>query len=278
MNRVAIIGTGLIGCSFGLALRQHGFSGEIVGVSSADALEAAKAAGAIDESASLSEAAQSADLLYLAQPVDRILATISQLNGLVKPGALVTDAGSTKAAIVEQAKRSLPGVEFIGGHPMAGKEQRGAQAADGKLFCGKPYIVTCATESRNGRLFLEWLKKIGARVVEMSPEEHDSTVALTSHLPQLLSTALAAMLAEHPNARVTEIFGTGLLDMTRLAMSSPELWSSILETNKPAVLKAVTVYAKTLEHLREQLERGSVVELFEVGANWAKTIREQSTN
>ncbi len=125
MNKVAIVGVGLIGSSFGLALRKHGFTGQIVGVSSAAAIEAGRAAGAIDAGVSLRDAAATADLIYLAQPVDRILSTIEKLSGLVRHGALVTDAGSTKAAIVAQAMQFLPQIDFLGGHPMAGKEQRG---------------------------------------------------------------------------------------------------------------------------------------------------------
>jgi prephenate dehydrogenase len=276
VNSVAIVGVGLIGSSFGLALREYGFAGQIVGVSSAAALEAAKKVGAIDGSASLREAAGSADLIYLAQPVDRILITIEKLPGLVRSGALVTDAGSTKAAIVRQAQRCLAGIAFIGGHPIAGKEQRGAEASEAQLFNGKPYVLTpqgpstALTDS-----FRWWLEKIGARVVEMQPEEHDATVALTSHLPQVLSTSLALTLARQSNPNAAEIFGTGLLDMTRLALSSPDLWTSILATNKPAVLAAIEAYSASLADLRRSLESDTVVELFEVGASWAKRIREQ---
>ncbi len=279
MNRIAIIGVGLIGCSFGLALRKHGFGGQIVGVSSPAALEAGQAAGAIDAGTTLREAARTADLIYLAQPVDRILSTIEKLAGQVRAGTLVTDAGSTKAAIVRQAMQFLPTVDFVGGHPMAGKEQRGAQAADGGLFHGKPYILTPhAAESEAVRVFRGWLEKIGARVIDMPPDEHDATVALTSHMPQVLSTALALTLARESNPLTSEIFGAGLLDMTRLALSPPELWSSILATNKPAVLSAIDSFSASLQDLRRSLESDNVVELFEAGAGWAKRIREGRKN
>ncbi len=112
----------------------------------------------------------------------------------------------------------------------------------------------------------------------MPPDEHDATVALTSHLPQVLSTSLALALARQSNPLTGEIFGTGLLDMTRLALSPPELWNSILATNRPAVLSAIDSFSTSLTDLRRALESDNVVELFEVGAGWAKRIRERRKN
>ena len=140
METVAIVGVGLIGASFGLALRKAGFSGEILGVSSPSATDAAKQLGAISREASLEEAAARADLLYLSQTVDRILRTIADLGPLLRPGTLVTDAGSTKASIVRHAQECLPSGAFLGGHPMAGKETSGAAAADADLFQGLSLI------------------------------------------------------------------------------------------------------------------------------------------
>lgn len=275
MKTVAIAGVGLIGASFGLALREAGFAGDIIGVSSREALAAGLEKGAITHTASLAEAAAEADLIYLAQPVDRILATIEQLEEVAKPGALVTDAGSTKQAIVEKAAACLRSVHFLGGHPMAGKEQRGARAADAGLFRGRPYVLTprtAATEASN--TFRIWLERIGAQVIEMRADEHDRTVALTSHLPQLLSTALAATLARQNESRIHQIFGPGLLDMTRLAMSSSDLWIPILRTNREAVEGALRAYRTVLTDLQRAYENDTLVELFEAGSAWAKQLRE----
>jgi prephenate dehydrogenase len=138
MKTVAVAGVGLIGASFGLALRRAGFSGRIIGVSSAEAIKAGLAAGAISESGSLEDAAHEADLIYLAQPIDRILDTIQKLGPMVRSECLVTDAGSTKATIIDISKKYMhPGI-FLGGHPIAGKEQRGAEAADATLFQNRP--------------------------------------------------------------------------------------------------------------------------------------------
>ncbi len=275
METVAIVGVGLIGGSFGLALRESGFSGDLIGVSSHSAIEAGIRAGSITRSANLAEAAAVADLIYLAQPVDRILITLEQLKALARPGTVVTDAGSTKQAIVEKAASCLPAVHFIGGHPLAGKEQRGAAAAEAHLFRNRPYILTPhRPETPASANLRSWLIRIGARIVEMTPSEHDSTVAVTSHLPQILSTALAITLAQQHERRVFEVFGPGLIDMTRLAMSGPDLWKSILSTNKPAVRAAIADYSEVLRHLQVCLENDNLVELFEIGSGWARQLRQ----
>lgn len=129
IHTVAIVGVGLIGGSFALALRKAGFAGEILGVSSPPAIQAGISVGAISRGVSLDEAAARADLIYLAQPVDRILETIEMLGALARPGSLITDGGSTKAVIVRKASEHIRNASFLGGHPMAGKEQRGVEAA-----------------------------------------------------------------------------------------------------------------------------------------------------
>jgi prephenate dehydrogenase len=185
MNTVAIVGVGLIGGSFGLAIRQAGFNGEIIGVSSQPAIDAGLRSGAISSSAALEQAAARADLIYLAQPVDRILHTLEQLASRAPARCLITDAGSTKTAIVRKAAECLHSATFIGGHPMAGKEQRGAAAADAELFRNRPYVLTPdGPESPASRNLRSWLDLIGAVTIDMSAEEHDATVAFTSHLPQ----------------------------------------------------------------------------------------------
>src|ERR1022692_3387586 len=142
MQNVVIVGTGLIGSSFGLALRQSGFDAVITGVSSPQVIADALACGAIDRGASLQAAVPDADLVFLSQTIGRILDTIRHLDPLLRPGTLVTDAGSTKCAIVDLARQTLTRAQFLGGHPMAGKETRGASAADPDLFRGRTWILT----------------------------------------------------------------------------------------------------------------------------------------
>ena len=275
IHSIAIVGVGLIGASFGLAIQEAGFRGDVIGVSSPGALEAGLATGAITRTASLSEAAACVALIYLAQPVDRILKTIETLARLVKPGTLVTDAGSTKLAIVSKAAEHLPNIEFLGGHPMAGKEQRGAEAAAADLFRGHTYVLTPhAAASSVSNDFRRWLQQMGTHIVELEPAHHDWTVAFSSHLPQVLSTVLAITLAAEKNAEFPAVSGTGLRDMCRLAHSSPELWESILNTNKAPVLAAIRSYAAVLDDLHTNIESGNVVKLFQLGMDWANQIRD----
>jgi prephenate dehydrogenase len=276
MEKIAIVGVGLIGASFGLALRRAGFSGDIAGVSSPGAIQAALQSGAISRECSLHEAAQRADLIYLAQPVDRILQTIESLGPIVRPCCLITDAGSTKRAIVQKAEQSFATDVFLGGHPMAGKELRGADAADATLFQGRTYVLTPRSkELPQMKQFESWLRAIGARIVLMSPEEHDIVVAFTSHLPQLLSNAISVTLAEQGNFRLAEVFGQGLLDMTRLAMSSPEMWESVLDTNRDYILDALRKFTNNLQWLQDSLRNDvSLHEVFSVGHTFASRLRE----
>ncbi len=281
MDTVAIVGVGLIGASFGLALRKTGFAGEIIGVSSEGAIAAGLKRGAISSSATLGEAARTADLIYLAQPVDRILETIPQLAPRLRVGSLVTDAGSTKQAIVHCAEAHLPAGSFLGGHPIAGKEQRGPDAADADLFRNRLYVLTPSPKSVSNMQtsdFRAMLASMEARVMEMSPEEHDHTLAFTSHLPQLLSTALAATLAQDGDARLRQVFGTGLLDMTRLALSSPELWNSILQTNKTQVETAIDALVQVLLGLKAHLGEREMANTFELAETFASRLRKPSAD
>jgi prephenate dehydrogenase len=278
MQNVAIVGTGLIGASFGLALRKAGFEGGIVGVSSPPVLAAALARGAIDCGAPLAEAVGAADLVFLSQAIGRILDTIRHLEPLVKPGALVTDAGSTKCEIVDLARQVLTRCQFLGGHPMAGKESRGAAAADAELFYGHPWALTPddpqELETAAARDFRHWLQRIGARVAVLDCDAHDRLVARTSHVPQLASTALAAVLEEQGPGAIPPLSGPGLKDMTRLALSSYDLWRDILATNSDHIGRALGDYIQELEHLRENLRTRQLQEEFTKGAAFARRLRE----
>jgi prephenate dehydrogenase len=274
VNRVAIVGTGLIGASFGLALRGAGYQGEIVGVSSRPAIAGAQAVGAIDRGAPLAEAVAQAGLVFLSQTIGRILDTIRHLDALVEPGALVTDAGSTKCEIVDLARQSMRRAQFLGGHPMAGKEKRGAAAAEADLFRGRTWVLTPdepgELETPAAREFRGWLERMGARIAVMDCDEHDRVVALTSHLPQLASTALAATVAGSAHL---EVSGPGLYDMTRLAASSYELWRDILATNTDHIERSLALYIQMLEHMRENLRTRQLQEEFQRGAVVAGRLR-----
>jgi prephenate dehydrogenase len=278
MKTVVIVGVGLIGGSFALALRKAGFGGRIIGVSSPRTVEAARKRGAIDEAASLDEAVPFADLVYLAQPISRIVTTIEDLGPLLREGALVTDAGSTKAEIVAQAGRFIRNSQFLGGHPMAGKEKRGVEEADPDLFAGRTYVLTpegpLDLETPAAADFVEWIRRIGGVPVVLDPTEHDRVVSLTSHLPQLASTALGATLARRLDIeKYGRIAGPGLMDTTRLAMSSHEIWRDILATNSGEVELALDAYISELRDLRAFLVDRRMEQEFEVAADFASKIR-----
>lgn len=267
MRGAAIVGTGLIGGSFGLALRKAGFLGSIVGVSSERSIAEALSVGAIDRGVTLEEACAQSDLIFLAQPISGILETLPKLNPMVRSGTLVTDAGSTKKQIAEEASRSLTRCAFLGGHPMAGKESRGAVAADPDLFRGRPWVLTAEPDHPVARVFRKWIGLFGAREVILDAAAHDCLVAWSSHLPQLASTALASALATHaPGA--ARVAGPGLMDMTRLALSSYDLWRDILATNPEAVTAALDAYIGKLQALRDDYARE-----FAHGAELARKLR-----
>jgi prephenate dehydrogenase len=278
MKTVTIVGAGLIGGSFGLALRKAGYEGRILGVSSPTALAAAVERGAVDEGAGLEEAVRAADLVFLSQAIGRILDTLRHLDAWVRPGALVTDAGSTKTEIVDAGRQQIGRCQFLGGHPMAGKETRGAGAADADLFRGRPWVLTpdewSELETPAAREFVGWIERIGARPVVLDSETHDRAVSLSSHLPQLASTALAATVAARSGAtNVLDVAGPGLADMTRLALSSYDLWRDILATNSANIDAALSAYIQELEHLRENLRSRQMQEEFERGARLAERVR-----
>ncbi len=276
IQTVAIIEPGLIGASFGLSLRKAGFGGSILGVGVLPYIQAALDIGAIDQISTLENAAAAADLLFLSGTVYNILETIEQLGPLVRTGCLVTDVGSTKRTIVETANKFLPPGSFVGGHPMAGKEKRGAEHAEAGLFEGRPYLLTSQPALPVFQAFASWLELMGAQLLEMDPYRHDATVAFSSHLPQLASTALAFTLSQQGDLPITSVYGSGLTDMTRLALSSPTLWDSILTTNRDEVVSAVDSYISTLNHIRDTLASSKLVNVFEVAQRYAYLLRKGS--
>lgn len=276
MTTVSIAGVGLIGGSFALALRKHGLAERVIGVSSPHTLAAALAGGVIDEGLPLEEAVPVSDVVYLAQPISRILDQLPQIARLARPSALVTDAGSTKAEIVARAAAVFPpgGAIFLGGHPMAGKAERGVEAAEAGLFDGSTYVLAPAggvlpVDERIQR-FCDWTAKLGARLMVMDPEVHDRTVAITSHLPQMASTALAAVVLDQlTNAESWRVAGGGLRDMTRLARSAYDLWRDICFTNTKNIDQVLAAYIQRLEHLRENLRQPGLKEEFRRAAKFA---------
>jgi prephenate dehydrogenase len=270
VNTVGIVGVGLIGGSFALALRKAGFTGRIVGVSSAATVEKALALAVIDEALPLSDAAAVSDLIYLAQPISQILETLDAIDEYVRPGTLITDAGSTKAAICERGASKITRGRFIGGHPMAGKESRGVEHADADLFRGRPYVLT----ARDPELE-QWIERIGARLLFLNPKEHDELAAVVSHVPQLISTALAAQIGAAAGA--STLAGPAAVDLTRLALSPYDVWRDILATNSVPIRAALKEFGGILEGLGRQLNEPGMEQEFLRAAKAARGLRSVSS-
>ena len=271
INTVSILGVGLIGGSFALALRNVGYRGRILGVSSPSTLSRATELGVIDEGRPLERALPVSDLVYMAQPVWRIVAQLEQVRAHAPPHALVTDAGSTKQVIVARARELLfPGPAFVGGHPMAGKEGRGVEIAEAGLFRSATYaLVPTGDDLPDTPVFREfraWLDAMGCRIRTMEAAEHDRVVGWTSQMPQLVSTALAAALGSGlADTSEIEVAGDGLRDMTRLAASSYEVWADILQSNQGPIDDALGAVIGELEALRLALRSKGAGAHFERG-------------
>ena len=272
IHQITICGVGLIGGSLGLALKKAGFKGRIVGYGRPVTLDKAERRGAIDSgSSNLAEAVAEADVVYLAAPILTILELLEKLPPLVKPEALITDAGSTKSVICDKGAALFPAKPwFVGGHPMAGKETTGVDSADPDLFEGACYALTPYSRHHLdppvARAFVGWLDRIGARVMILDAEVHDEIVTWTSHLPQMVSTALAVAVME--NVKVPEdleLSAGGLRDASRLADSSYRVWRDVCLTNAENLERALTTFVQALEHLRDNLRSRELEHLFEQG-------------
>lgn len=255
-NRVTIVGCGLIGASFALALKRSGACQRIAGWDSASpVLQEALRRGIIDEvDTSVADGAVSeSDLIYLAMPVSSIMEFLRERGSQVRTGALVTDAGSTKVEICRVARQFLPeGVMFVGGHPIAGSQHSGLAYSDAELFRDAAYVLVHDGDgNKQVQGFEEALREIGALVSRMAADSHDRALAFTSHLPQLLSASLAATLMNEPQKdSLLAVSGKGLHDMTRLASSSWSMWHDIVETNLGPITAVLDVFARKVDTVR----------------------------
>jgi len=272
-KQVTIVGTGLIGGSFGLALKKRRLAARIVGCDRAPVLKRAKDCGAIERgSSSITEAVRGSDLIVLATPVITIIDLIERLGPSLSARALVTDVGSTKEEIVQRATKSFgraAGQRFLAGHPMAGKENAGVEFADADLFNDAAWLFTPLPRQNphTGRCgeFIHCVEKIGARVALLDPAEHDRVCAWISHLPQMISTALAATLVEEfgPEAPLLEIGGRALRDLTRISGSPYSMWRDIAITNRGNIADALQKLEQQLAHIRENLDTRELAAEFE---------------
>jgi prephenate dehydrogenase len=277
IERIAILGTGLLGTSVGLALRAAGYRGSIVGWNrGAEGAQRALAMGAIDAvAADPLQAARESQVVLLSVPIYATLDLMEQLSTVLGPDHLVTDVGSTKAQITEAAGRLFNTAEraaFLPGHPMAGKERGGSELGDADLFRGAVWLFTddpSSIRSAYGSGLIKtwrvWVAAIGARTIDIDPARHDEMVAWVSHLPQFTATALSALLEDEVGdaPELRDVGGRALREMTRLGASPYSMWRDIALTNTAAIERALFALEQRLAYLRENLRTPGLREEFE---------------
>ena len=277
LHRMVIVGTGLIGASAGLAMRRAGFAGRITGVdrSLEEGAEAVRL-GAIDYAVvsdyEAMTAAIEADVILLAVPVLAVMDWMRRLAPVLSPQQLVTDVGSTKAAIAGLAFDlfGAPGQpRFLPGHPMAGKERGGASGAEATLFDGAMWLFTPLHEQgERERVWRGWVERMGARTMDLDPGEHDRVCAWVSHLPQMVSTALSALFADafaespHLAEEFAAIGGRAMREMTRLGASPYSMWRDVAMTNTEPLAGTLFALEQRLAYLRENLRTPEMREEF----------------
>jgi prephenate dehydrogenase len=255
-DTLALVGAGLLGGSVGLAARRRGVVSRVIGTDCDDhALRRALSLGILDMTCTgAAEAVASADLVVICTPVDHIAALVLATAPHCRPGTLLMDVGSTKADIVKAVDGRLPAsVAFVGSHPLAGSEKHGPEHADADLFVGRLVVLTPngAAEDALGRAAAFW-QALGARIRLLDAAEHDRALALTSHLPHLVATALAGTVPPE----LFDLTATGFEDTTRLAAGRPDVWAPIFLANRDAVLAGLDTFRARLDLFRGALEAG----------------------
>jgi len=273
IRQITIIGTGLIGGSLALALRKKKFAGRIIGCDRDATLEKARRHGVIDVGTSNpADAVRGSQLVVLATPVLAIVDLIDRIGPMLPARALLTDVGSTKAVIVDRALKAFgrnAAKRFVAGHPMAGKESSGVESADPDLFHNAVWFFTpLPGQSLNeGRLaeYASWIDRIGARIAMLPAEEHDRLCAWISHVPQMISTALAAALVEEfgAEAPLLPAGGRALQEMTRISASPYSMWRDVAISNQKNLGDALWKVEQRLAHIRENLATRQLAEEFE---------------
>lgn len=260
-KKITIVGVGLIGGSLGLALRRKGYQGTLIGVDETYVLEKARQLNFLNEfypRDELETACSDADLIFLCTPIMEILHALQVISRYVKPNVLITDVGSVKRKIVETANIHLPATcDFIGGHPMAGSEMRGIEAADPFLFENTTYVLTPSRPiPENTRmLFGELLESIGAKVLLLLPSLHDEIAAAVSHLPQMAAVAMMQLVGKRQSEspHFLKMAAGGFRDMTRIASSPFSIWDSIRQTNSDMIIHYIDAYIEELQNVKQMI-------------------------
>jgi prephenate dehydrogenase len=285
-NQLGVIGCGLMGGSFALALKRAGFVKRVVGYSkSPNTTERAKAMGVIDVVAESSLlAVAGSDIVLIAVPVAATETTFKAIRGLVDPGVLFMDVGSTKRDVVDAARRVLRERvgSFVPAHPIAGKEVSGIQHADASLYTGRQVILTPLSQTLPAMVqkATDAWSAVGAQVLKMTPENHDAAFASVSHLPHLLAFAYFSSVMNQPAGRdYLSLAGPGFRDFTRIAASSPETWRDILVANREEVLKQSARFRQALDAFEHVVRAGNAEALEDLirgpaegRSNWQMTV------
>ena len=283
LRRATILGTGLIGGSFALALRKYTSDIYIAGWDRPEIISEAQPRGALDAafSGELAPALENADLVYIALPIGATVDLLPEIARLTSPNTLITDAGSTKVRITGDAAELFPEdstKRFLGGHPMAGKELSGIAHAEADLFRNNTYaLIGASSDQTDPRIsaFVKILEKIGARPLWLGAQQHDYAVGLASHLPQLAAVGLASFLYDHldENGLPITLAGPGLRDSLRLAGSPYSTWRDIVLTNKEVLSAALDLFARRLDDLRERLATRDLEADFDAANELYKLLR-----
>ncbi|MFQ5464570.1 MAG: prephenate dehydrogenase [Thermodesulfobacteriota bacterium] len=279
-DTVAVIGVGLIGGSLAMVMRQRGLAARIVGVGRGQAnLDAALRLGVVDSATrDLAEGVRDADLVVVATPVLKIADTVRRAAPSLRPGCIVTDAGSVKAAIIDEIEPVMPeGVSFVPGHPIAGTENSGVEAAFPALYQDRVCILT-PTE-RTDRAAVEAVRRLweeaGSRVVIMDPALHDRVLAAVSHLPHMIAYTLVNTVAdlEDSGTDALSFSAGGFKDFTRIASSSPEMWADICALNRDRIVEMIGLFQDRLAELKGHIEKADV-DALNVDFSRAKMVRD----
>lgn len=275
-ERVGIFGLGLIGGSIALAARENWSSGLVIGVDDKSVLEQAMQLHAIDVAASEPGILGEADLVILAAPIGENLKLLEVVSQHVSGHAVITDVGGTKRTIAKAARKLPARFEFVGGNPLAGAPRQGIRNARSDLFNGRPWILTSEDSSESGALsrLSQFVEGLGANPQVMDIEGHDRLVATLSHLPQLTASALMHVLGTRLGQEHLALSGRSVLDATKLASSSFDLWRDICTTNADEIEGALDDLIAVLETLRRDLESGDrLAEIFLSANQWREVLR-----
>lgn len=264
-EKITVIGTGLIGGSLGLAIKKNKIARKVIGYGrNYNKLKLAKIAGAVDLiTTDLKEAVKDSDIIILCLPIRLILKFSKKISGLVKKGCIITDAGSTKSEIVKSSTKIFKNAYFVGSHPLAGSHNSGIKFAKQDLFEDSTSVITPIKNTDKTavkKIKFIW-ERIGAKVILMTPEEHDRLVSLTSHLPHLVAVSLTNTVLDKNIKKIKQMIASGFKDTTRISASSSILWSDICFTNKTNIIKGIEKFKNQLTEIERALKNNNFKKL-----------------